>query len=90
MNVDHPGSWHDARAFGNTDVSRLLEEDPQALVPEGMHVIGDSAYPLLQQLMKPYRDNGHLTARQRRFNEKLEAGFMLAVVKPARGARSRK
>ncbi|KAI4795467.1 hypothetical protein KUCAC02_031401 [Chaenocephalus aceratus] len=49
----------------------LLDEDPQSLVPEGMHIIGDSAYPLLPQLMRPYRDNGHLTARQRRFNQKL-------------------
>ncbi|KAK9535764.1 hypothetical protein VZT92_008124 [Zoarces viviparus] len=67
------GSWHDARAFRNTDVARLLEEDPRALVPEGMHIIGDSAYPLLRKRMKPYRDNGHLTARQRRFNQKLTA-----------------
>ncbi|KAK0131595.1 Protein ANTAGONIST OF LIKE HETEROCHROMATIN PROTEIN 1 [Merluccius polli] len=38
-----------------------------------MHIIGDSAYPLMKHLMKPYRDNGHLTARQRRFNQKLNA-----------------
>ncbi|XP_034095934.1 putative nuclease HARBI1 isoform X1 [Gymnodraco acuticeps] len=71
VNVGHPGSWHDARAFRLSAVGRLLDEDPQSLVPEGMHIIGDSAYPLLPQLMRPYRDNGHLTARQCRFNQKL-------------------
>ena len=71
--VGHPGSWHDARAFCNTDVGQLLERDPRALVPEGMHIIGDSAYPLMPQLMKPCRDNGHLTARQKRFNVKLHS-----------------
>ena len=73
VNVGHPGSWHDARAFRYTDVARQLELNPQALVPEGRHIIADSAYPLSLHLMKPYRDNGHLTVRQRRFNRKLNA-----------------
>ncbi len=73
ISVGHPGSWHDARAFRLTEVGRVLEEDPHSLVPQGMHIIGDSAYPLLPQFMKPYRDNGHLTARQRRFIRKLNA-----------------
>ena len=73
ISVGHPGSWHDARAFRLTEVAHLLEEDHQSLVPQGMHIIGDSAYPLLPQFMKPYRDNGHLTARQRRFNRKLSS-----------------
>jgi len=38
-----------------------------------MHIIGDSAYPLSLQLMKPYRDNGHLTVRQRHFHRKLNS-----------------
>ncbi len=71
--VGHPGSWHDARAFRLTEVARLPEEDPLSLVPKGMHIIRDSAYRLLPQLMRPYRDNGHLTARQKRFNRKLNA-----------------
>ncbi len=28
VTTGHPGSWHDARAFRNTDVAQLLEEDP--------------------------------------------------------------
>ncbi|XP_042575727.1 protein ANTAGONIST OF LIKE HETEROCHROMATIN PROTEIN 1-like [Cyprinus carpio] len=73
VSVGHPGSWHDSRAFRLSEVGRLLKEDPHSLVPEGMHIIGDSAYPLSLQLMKPYRDNGHLTVRQRRFNRKLNS-----------------
>ncbi|KAJ8382497.1 hypothetical protein SKAU_G00032750 [Synaphobranchus kaupii] len=38
-----------------------------------MECIGDSAYLLMPQLMRPYRDNGHLTARQRHFNQQLNA-----------------
>ncbi|KAL2085759.1 hypothetical protein ACEWY4_019079 [Coilia grayii] len=38
-----------------------------------MHIIGDSAYALLPQLLKAYRDNGHLTARQKNFNHKLNS-----------------
>ncbi|KAL2085749.1 hypothetical protein ACEWY4_019069 [Coilia grayii] len=72
-NTSHSGSWHDARAFRHTAVATALAEEPHSLVPEGMHIIGDSAYPLLPQLMKPYRDNGHLTARQRRFNQRLHS-----------------
>ncbi|KAM9797923.1 LOW QUALITY PROTEIN: uncharacterized protein ACB057_008965 [Neosynchiropus ocellatus] len=60
VGVGHPGSWHDARAFRHTDVAQVGEDNPLLLVPEGMHIIADSAYPLLPQLMKPYRDNGYL------------------------------
>ncbi|KAL2088075.1 hypothetical protein ACEWY4_016903 [Coilia grayii] len=73
VTAGHPGSWHDARAFRHTAVATALAEEPSSLVPEGMHIIGDSAYPLLPQLMKPYRDNDHLTARQRGFNQRLHS-----------------
>ncbi|KAI2657211.1 Protein ANTAGONIST OF LIKE HETEROCHROMATIN PROTEIN 1 [Labeo rohita] len=72
ISVGHPGSWN-ARAFCLTEVARVLEDDPHSLVPQGMHIIGDSAYPLLPQLMRSYRDNGHLTARQGCFNRKLNS-----------------
>jgi hypothetical protein len=35
---------------------------------DNLHILGDSAYPLLPNLLVPYRDNGHLTAAQGRFN----------------------
>ncbi|XP_048876160.1 uncharacterized protein LOC125746326 [Brienomyrus brachyistius] len=71
VSVGHPGSWHDARAFRHTAVAEALVEDPRSLMPEGLHIIGDSAFPLLPQLLKPYQDNGHLTDRQKNYNRKL-------------------
>jgi len=38
-----------------------------------MHLIGDSAYPLLRNLMTPIRDNGHLTRSQNVYNIKLSS-----------------
>lgn len=38
-------------------------------MPEEFHLLGDSAYPLDVFIMTPYRDNGHLTARQKKFNK---------------------
>jgi len=37
-------------------------------VDENFHVLGDSAYPLEKCLMVPYRDDGHLTEKQKKFN----------------------
>ncbi|KAJ8935512.1 hypothetical protein NQ314_012767, partial [Rhamnusium bicolor] len=35
------------------------------------YIIGDSAYPCLECLIVPFRDNGHLTNAQKRFNTRL-------------------
>ncbi|KAM9804078.1 LOW QUALITY PROTEIN: putative nuclease HARBI1 [Neosynchiropus ocellatus] len=77
VDVGHPGSWHDALAFRHTDLAQALEDNPSLLVPEGWHIIADSAYPLLPQLMKPYRDNGHLTAQQKVCNRRLNSARAL-------------
>ncbi|KAG9332252.1 hypothetical protein JZ751_015461 [Albula glossodonta] len=77
INVDHPGSWPDARVFRQTDVARVLERTPQLLLPDGMHLIGDSAYPLSQHLMTPFGAR-ILTAPQKRYNRQLLAAAAAA------------
>uniref|UniRef100_A0A3B3DA74 DDE Tnp4 domain-containing protein n=1 Tax=Oryzias melastigma TaxID=30732 RepID=A0A3B3DA74_ORYME len=57
VNVGHPGSWYDA-SF-----------PPHCWT----YIIGDSAFPLSKHVMKPSKENGHLTARQKHFNQKLNS-----------------
>lgn len=36
--------------------------------PQNSHLVGDSGYKLHENLLVPYRDNGHLTQRPRNYN----------------------
>ena len=79
INVGWPGSVHDARVFGNTDLYKY--GDNGHLFPNckvryhnvdvPLLVIGDPAYPLLEWMMKPYSDTGRLTRQQLNFNYRL-------------------
>lgn len=64
---------HDARVLRRTDFGRKLQENPDELFYNNMHLLGDSAYPLSNNLMTPFRDNGQLTVRQKRMNRKLSS-----------------
>lgn len=65
--IGMPGRLHDARVFRNSPLYEKLISNPP-LLPAHQHILADSAYPLMQSILKPYRDNGQLTQRQRRFN----------------------
>ncbi|KAL9962111.1 hypothetical protein ACROYT_G031184 [Oculina patagonica] len=60
-----PGSVHDSRILRNS----LLWQNSAAKFPGDTHLLGDGGYPLTRWLMVPFRDNGHLTRQQIRFNE---------------------
>ncbi|GAB1867408.1 Putative nuclease HARBI1 [Camponotus japonicus] len=62
----HVGSVHDQRVFRLSEVHNYLE-DPEKF-PNNSHLLGDAAYSLHEHLMTPYRDNGHLTNKQKNYN----------------------
>jgi len=68
--ADRAGSVHDARVLRVSSLGQMIENE--SLCPgvdrDKYHLLGDSAYPLLPTLLVPYRDNGHLTSVQTRFN----------------------
>jgi len=65
-----PGRVHDARVLRNSD----LWENGDVKCQQGhFHVLGDGAYLLKRWLMTPYRDTGHLTRSQIRYNQCLSS-----------------
>ncbi|XP_066934341.1 uncharacterized protein [Clytia hemisphaerica] len=75
----YPGSLHDARVLRNTLIFRRCENGEYLTAPQDIVeqvvirplIIGDSAYPLSDWLIKPYRHAGNLTQSQRYFNRRL-------------------
>ncbi|XP_039313834.1 putative nuclease HARBI1 isoform X2 [Solenopsis invicta] len=67
----HPGSVHDQRVFRQSEVANYLNDEEK--FPADSHILGDAAYEIHQHLLTPYRDNGHLTAKQINYNYRLSA-----------------
>ena len=59
----YPGSVHDARVYRNSPLYEVVQD-----LPSKFHLLGDSAYPISKNLMTPFRDNGHLTLEEKRYN----------------------
>lgn len=60
------GSVHDQRVLRLSEVEGYLN-DP-TYFPGDSHLIGDAAYGIHKHLLVPFKDNGHLTVRQKNFN----------------------
>ncbi|CAM5148934.1 unnamed protein product [Natator depressus] len=77
INVGWPGKVHDARIFRNSGLFQKLQEGtffPDQKITVGdvempIVILGDSAYPLMPWLMKPY--TGSLDSSQELFNYRL-------------------
>jgi hypothetical protein len=65
--ADRADSVHDARVLRVSSLGQDIESG-RIVGNSKFHLLGDSAYPLLPNLMVPFRDNGHLTPMQMRFN----------------------
>ncbi|XP_066590573.1 putative nuclease HARBI1 [Prorops nasuta] len=68
-----PGRIHDARVFRNSQLYIDLLNNENPLLPTQYHLIGDTAYPLLETLLTPFKDNGYLTDSQIIYNRKLSS-----------------
>ncbi|XP_058811121.1 putative nuclease HARBI1 [Topomyia yanbarensis] len=64
----YPGSVHDARVWRESPLYAYLNS-AQCTVPNDMHLVGDSAYPLDTFLLRPYKDNGNLSPEKINFNK---------------------
>lgn len=64
-----PGSLHDSRLLRRSDLYKDACERTEELFPFNSFLLGDSAYPHLDWLIPPFKDNGNVTAAQRKFNE---------------------
>ncbi|XP_052415715.1 uncharacterized protein zgc:113227 isoform X1 [Carassius gibelio] len=79
--VGHPGSVHDARVLRESYLWKMLNDGHPLKQSKahisgcdvGYYLIGDSAYPLQNWLMKPFPDTGGLTPQQQRFNIRLSS-----------------
>ncbi|KAK5647828.1 hypothetical protein RI129_002720 [Pyrocoelia pectoralis] len=69
--VGMPGRVHDARAFRVSPLYDRIISENAPLIPDNFHLLGDSAYPIMKNVMVPYRDNGHLSHMQINFNTTL-------------------
>lgn len=61
--MGYPGSVHVARVFRTSDLFGTLEEKCRDL-----HILGDSAYPLMFNLLTPFSDRGQLNRNQVKYN----------------------
>ena len=64
--IGYPGSVHDSRVFRNSTLSQTLAEKCGQY-----HILGDSGYPLMPNLLTPFRDRGQLTNIQSNYNVQL-------------------
>lgn len=57
---------HDQRVFRQSEMAEYLNYAER--FHQNSHILGDAAYEIHQYLLTPFRDNGHLTEKQKTYN----------------------
>lgn len=84
LNIGWPGSVHDARVLANSALyhkcnsHEALQGDINCRIP--IFLVGDSAYPLLPWLMKPFAMTSTLTGQQKTFNYRICRGRVVVEI----------
>lgn len=68
------GSVHDMRVYRLSEFETMCNDDN---FPRDSHILGDAAYRLTKYIMVPFKDNGHLTENQIKFNTCLSSARMM-------------
>ncbi|KAI8117935.1 Protein ANTAGONIST OF LIKE HETEROCHROMATIN PROTEIN 1 [Lucilia cuprina] len=64
VTIGYPGSVHDAKIFSNCPIAK----HPERYLSHGQWLAGDSAYPIKQYLLTPFRRNSTAHTREAREN----------------------
>ncbi|XP_066585450.1 putative nuclease HARBI1 [Prorops nasuta] len=68
------GSVHDMRVFRLSNIIDMLNDTN---FPCNSHILGDAAYEIQKYVMVPFKDNGHLSQDQIKFNTILSSSRMI-------------
>lgn len=74
--IGYPGSCHDAKVWKNSPIYQKITSGEVQLA-SGAIILANSAYPITKYLLVPYRDNGHLSTEEKRFNYYLSSTRVL-------------
>lgn len=88
INVGWPGSVHDARVFSNSALygkvtsGNLLQGHARSIEGKSVPVflVGDSGYPLMRWLLKPFPFSGDLSTSKKTFNYRLSRARIVSEI----------
>jgi hypothetical protein len=66
------GSIHDACMLRRSPIYEQMQTKP-VMFPGDTHIIGDPAYPIKENLLVAFKNNGRLTRREDKYNRALSA-----------------